>query len=102
MHNNVNYYNFKFQLKEIEWPVVVVVVALSTGSGRGSGSTTIQVQIFLLFLLLFTSVWDPAPIFCQVGSVADPDPDLWIRIFIIKAGSVWRDTNPDPDPGHIR
>ena len=33
------------------------------------------------------------------GSVADPD--LWIRICIIKvgSGSVWRDTNPDP--GHI-
>ena len=39
-----------------------------------------------------------------VTSVADPDPDLWIRICIIKvgSGSVWRDTNPDPDPGHIR
>ena len=37
-------------------------------------------------------------------SVADPDPDLWIWICIIKvgSGSVWRDTNPDPDPGHIR
>ena len=32
------------------------------------------------------------------------DPDLWIRICIIKvgSGSVWRDTNPDLDPGHIR
>ena len=38
------------------------------------------------------------------SSDADPDPDLWIRICIIKvgSGSVWRDTNPDPDPGHIR
>ena len=37
-------------------------------------------------------------------SVADPDPDLCIRICIIKvgSGSVWRDTNPDPDSGHIR
>ena len=37
-------------------------------------------------------------------SVADPDPDLWIRICILKfgSGSVWRDTNPDLDPGHIR
>ena len=36
--------------------------------------------------------------------VSDADPDLWIRICIIKfrSGSVWRDTNPDPDPGHIR
>ena len=34
---------------------------------------------------------------------SDADPDLWIRICIIKvgSGSVWRDTNPDPDPGHI-
>ena len=44
---------------------------------------------------------------CGSGSgFADPDPDLWIRICIIQVGSgygsVWRDTNPDPDPGHIR
>ena len=32
---------------------------------------------------------------------SDADPDLWIRICIIRvgSGSVWRDTNPDP--GHI-
>ena len=29
----------------------------------------------------------------------DADSDPWIRIRIIKGGSVWRDTNPDP--GHI-
>ena len=29
--------------------------------------------------------------------ISDADPDLWIRIYIIKvgSGSVWRDTNPD-------
>jgi hypothetical protein len=34
---------------------------------------------------------------------SDMDPDLWIRICIIKAGSgsVWGDTDPDLDPGHI-
>ena len=31
---------------------------------------------------------------------SDADLDLWIRICIIKVGSVWRDT--DPDPGHSR
>ena len=31
--------------------------------------------------------------------ISDADPDLWIRLCIIKVGSVWRDTNPDP--GHI-
>ena len=34
---------------------------------------------------------------------SDVDPDLWIRMYIIKvgSGSVWRDTNPDSDQGHM-
>ena len=46
----------------------------------------------------------PASSPTALSSVADPDPDLWIQICIIKvgSGSVWRDTNPDPNPGHIR
>ena len=34
---------------------------------------------------------------------SDANPDPWIRICTIKfgSGSVWRVTNPDPDPGHI-
>ena len=34
---------------------------------------------------------------------SDADPDPWIQICIIKvgSGSVWRDTNPDTDPGHM-
>ena len=40
---------------------------------------------------------------CQIWSRLHnrvADPDLWIRICIVKvgSGSVWRDTNPDPDP----
>ena len=31
---------------------------------------------------------------------SDADPDQWIRICIIKGGSVWRDSNTDP--GHIQ
>ena len=46
-----------------------------------------------------------SPIPVSDCSDADPDPVLWIRICIIKvgsgSGSVWRDTNPDPDLGHI-
>ena len=34
--------------------------------------------------------------------VKEVQPVMRIRICIIKvgSGSVWRDTNPDPDPGH--
>ena len=36
---------------------------------------------------------------CLRLKISDADPDLWIRICIIKVGSVWRDTNPDS--GHM-
>ena len=57
-----------------------------------------------LFRLFVQQYVDNTTISHDPTSVADPDPDLWIRSCIIKvgSGSVWRDTNPDPDPGHIR
>ena len=53
---------------------------------------------------VFRCIFNMASIiqFYRQTSDADPDPDLRIQICIIKvgSGSVWKDTNPDLDPGH--
>ena len=57
---------------------------------RGSGS--VKLQLTLGYCSAGLNIWEV----CRRTSEADPD--LWIRICIIKvrSGSIWTDTNPDP------
>lgn len=99
----------------------------NTGHNLILYSLWLLLQPYPLFLMLL----QPHPLFCMLPRpyplilmllqpyplflrLLQPHPPLYvanlpqlvmrIRICIIKvgSGSVWRDTNPDPDPGHIR
>ena len=65
------------------------------------------VQNFSIFFKLIYNIFQDGDIATACGLVltidADP-PDLWIRICILKVRSrfVWRDTDLDLGPGHLR